>query len=125
MPPRKDIRTLLETNAYQPSRHSHLLTPEQLDAYRTAGGGHAGRRAALAIMDGGDPEIELHREAWVAARLLLTDVDAEAIETHAEARERYLEASGERHVPGPPMGLGSDQHREWERELRERRTAAR
>src|SRR6185312_15491854 len=100
--PSKDIRELLVENTYQPSRHSHLLSPDEAAAYRAAGGGAAGRRAVLALMDGDDPEIELHREAWIAARLLLTDKDAEAVNAHAEARERYLETSGETYVLPPP-----------------------
>jgi hypothetical protein len=115
--PAKDVRELLQAATFQPSRHSHLLTPEQSDAYRAAGGGAAGRRAVLAVMDGGSTELELHREAWIAVRVLLTAPDDAIVDVCAAARERYLEASGERHVLPPPMGYGSSQHAEWASEL--------
>lgn len=135
---KRDIADLLRSGEYRPTRHEHLLPPHCRVAYDKAGGGAAGRQAALDLLDADAEGLnELHRRAYAPASAqlailyggsefkLLPDNSAELHPARQAmwdalqaARAEYAKAVGAPHaafVIGPPED--AQVAVEWEREL--------
>lgn len=126
------LRDKLEQARFQPSRHGWMLTPAQAEVYRAAGGGAAGRRAVLALLDGGSTELELHKAAWCAVYvnlcgkigLLAPDLTDRALEEATASIDEYIglgvrDGYDDRHetrIAQPPRPLD----KEWRAELARR-----